>query len=99
LYQEQKEYLRRCNKRSYQYLEEKDYLNKHKSYNKDMCPCKEPGWCEEYKMMMVGRLWDICHMDNETGDKYRELWKKMAQTKGDRKPVTEKKGGCGCRKG
>lgn len=62
-----------------------------------MCPCKEPGWCEEYKMNLIGRLWDLCNMDNETGQKYRDLWKKMAQTKVER-PV-EKKGGCGCKKG
>jgi hypothetical protein len=57
-------------------------------------------------MMKVGRLYEICKMDNEMGEKYRAMWDKKTEedkTKGILKsgppPTVQEKGqkkGCGC---
>ena len=38
------------------------------------CICDNPGWCERHKMQKVGRLFDICKLDNDLGARYRKLW-------------------------
>jgi len=49
----------------------------------DECPCKIPGWCEEYQMHLTGRLLHICRGHNDAGEEvltfekretYRHLW-------------------------
>lgn len=48
------------------------------------CPCDKPGWCEEYGLELVGRLWELCNMQTELGERYRRLWRGESQ---DNPPV------------
>ena len=69
----------------------------------DKCSCTNPGWCERHKMEKHGRLFELCQMDNATGNQYREMWDKQAIRRQamsqNQVPEGEqpKPGGCGCR--
>lgn len=46
------------------------------------CPCEKPGWCEEYRIDLLGRLWEICNDESERSEKYRKLWKETRLPEG-----------------
>lgn len=64
-----------------------------------LCDCDScklgPGFCTRAGLHLTGRLWELSRMENEQGDKYRNLWfnKKTA-------PTGNKSTGCrGCGQG
>jgi hypothetical protein len=71
------------------------------------CDCPDPKICQELKMHIRGRLWEIwnnVNIDPSVAEKYRDLWRRQA-TAGkippkEVKPMAEPKrgGDCGCRK-
>ena len=41
------------------------------------CILREDNWCENHQMFHNGRLKELSQMENELGEKYRNLWSKI----------------------
>lgn len=46
---------------------------------KEKCSCEKEGWCERHQMQKMGRLFELCKLDNDLGRRYRELWDRKVQ--------------------
>jgi len=73
----------------------------------EKCSCPNPGWCQRHQMIKIGRLYEICKMEDGLGEKYRKFWdEKVLKEKEegisrDGPPPTvrdkgQKRKGCGC---
>jgi hypothetical protein len=58
------------------------------------CDCEQPGYCEHFKLNLIGRLWELAKLDNELGAQYRRLWTLKAGAGTVVKPRPPK--GCQC---
>ncbi len=69
-----------------------------------LCACPDPTLCKRLNKHINGRLWEIwtgVNIDQQTAQKYRNLWERQAKTsvpKAEVQPEGEKKRGCGCGK-
>lgn len=60
------------------------------------CPIDENLFCSRHKTHHKGRLYELSQMENEIGEKYRQLWDRQLNI--TQATITKNSGGCNCGK-